>query len=990
MQALESLLDRSGFDAQTPAPTRDQLEVLNSQLTDKTQQLRDQLNELLRPFRTESVKALIRRCEENLPEPLLGWQIEAILSTPFLQASDRAELWRASLTLDRRLGELPVRDSDSTTDSADLSDRVVAVTRLAGRRKEWLRAILKLADPSSTINESDFRGVPSANGAATPEAKGAEEQSSREPLARSWGDIAHFTQAVHARILDALSKAGSKPGPDLPGWIAPAFILDENSNPIQRSRDQERLATWSWLAARYRHESRDLHGLADPAETFFDSAALDCTRESETQQEPGLQLSISEQAQTTLRLSSRQPAAEIQVQLALAEADGGPPQKVAVAVLEPDDSRLQVSAPEPAEIEVAPLASKQTRVHIKWDESRGLGPKPPPSGFIVQASLPGGRAFHLLVPIDIVPVDALPRLTLRTDPAQVQDISVDPLRLRTLPDKQPFFVVVRNPSQVDRKVIVEIMAGDSVIASSADKDKPPLEAKAGSTVVVPGFGEPTGKPNEPLPEAPQNLSLRLRDAASGQEYERLNLRPVIASPLEYIEMVRSQFVPPRPGATNRLEVTLRSLPQMTGPPCRVTLDIPADLELFPGYVEPPSGKLEGVVEPGGRLLELTAENIKLKPTARDEGKFSLSVDGIARALWYQTRFILEGQTQRVQQVRDKRVRFQPELVVKPDKPAKLVVRFKIDNGPPDASLVFRLGHFEDGVFKTDLEDWRERAQFRHIGFDPKGKGGALLFEASVNDWSKEFAVPGLRGPKILHAFLLDARGREQLDTWGMQLVFDDVPPQNPQIIDLPKEIEPTATRLTARATVKPPESKIKDVSFLVNPGARGDFAKAEAANKLIPGKVSTADPDTWEAIIPVPKDASGKLVVSVRFTSGVGLTGFDHGEVAIREPAPAEPAEGAAKAAPEKPGAIEGVVTENDIKQPGLTVLLINPEAKDKENPVKDQKTTGADGSYSFTDLKPGPYRVFCQKLATIRSDTKNVTVESGKTVKQNLDLLKP
>ena len=93
---------------------------------------------------------------------------------------------------------------------------------------------------------------------------------------------------------------------------------------------------------------------------------------------------------------------------------------------------------------------------------------------------------------------------------------------------------------------------------------------------------------------------------------------------------------------------------------------------------------------------------------------------------------------------------------------------------------------------------------------------------------------------------------------------------------------------------------------------------------------------------------------------------------------------------PDKPGAIEGKVTENDVAQPGLVVYLIDPKAKDKENPVKDQKKTDPDGTYSFLDLKPGLYRVFCVKEATNRRATKDVTVESGKTVRQDLDLLLP
>jgi hypothetical protein len=189
--------------------------------------------------------------------------------------------------------------------------------------------------------------------------------------------------------------------------------------------------------------------------------------------------------------------------------------------------------------------------------------------------------------------------------------------------------------------------------------------------------------------------------------------------------------------------------------------------------------------------------------------------------------------------------------------------------------------------------------------------------------------------------------------------------------------------------VKPTEAKIKDVSFIVNVGVKGDFAKAEAENKAVTGKPSSEDPDTWEATLPVPKGATGKLIVSAKATSGVGLTGLAHGETAIKEPAP-EPAEAAGKPAEDKPGSIEGKVTENDIPQPGLTVYLLDPKAKNNENLVKAQKKTALDGTYSFPDLKPGLYRVFCPKEATNRRAVKDLTVESGKTLRQDLDLLLP
>ena len=78
-----------------------------------------------------------------------------------------------------------------------------------------------------------------------------------------------------------------------------------------------------------------------------------------------------------------------------------------------------------------------------------------------------------------------------------------------------------------------------------------------------------------------------------------------------------------------------------------------------------------------------------------------------------------------------------------------------------------------------------------------------------------------------------------------------------------------------------------------------------------------------------------------------------HADILIREPPPPPDAD-AGKPKPEEPGIIKGKVTENGIAQPGLDVYLLDPKAKEKENLVKGTTKTGPDGTYSFTDVKPG------------------------------------
>ena len=140
----------------------------------------------------------------------------------------------------------------------------------------------------------------------------------------------------------------------------------------------------------------------------------------------------------------------------------------------------------------------------------------------------------------------------------------------------------------------------------------------------------------------------------------------------------------------------------------------------------------------------------------------------------------------------------------------------------------------------------------------------------------------------------------------------------------------------------------------------------------------------------LPKDATGKIVVTARFKSGVGLTALESTEVEVLEPTPPPDEAAAAKAEPKKPGGIRGKVTENDVAQPSIDVHLIDPKAKDAESQLKKTVKTKPDGTYEFSDVDPGLYQVRCFKQATLRRDSKEVTVPSGQIVTQDLDLIVP
>jgi hypothetical protein len=978
---LDRLLEKTATSEEAEPLSRQGLEQLNGDLGESTPKLEAALAGLLRPFESEALHALARQCESSRPGPELAEEVECILSTPFPAAQDRARLWRAAQVLDRRLGDLPSAPSGPTSDApVSLSERAEAVRELGARRARRVSALLQLATSKADVGLRGAASGPAPEPGAPARPSNAEPAMVLSVMAQSWGALARASGNYHDRLLELAGRDQD----DRPGWMAPAFALGSGSSAArQQARDRAYGAARAWLASHYLHESLDLHDLVD-TDRFFETAAQECARSDRLAAETWLELAAAEGSATATGLSAQRNRADIGVRLIARGTGADGEQEVTLDVIPPDDRRLSVAAGLPRDIKLTPREPRTETIRVRWDEEgAGEVSGPPPSGLIVRARLRDRRAYHLLVPLSISPAGSTPRLVLRTDPGSTEDLPFDRLRLRAVPGRQGYVLFVKNPSSSARDVIVEILAGSVVVA----RNEKAFPVKAGSTVQVPGFGAPVPKPEETLKEAPAGLRIRLRDAAADRILDEQPLQPAIAVPQEYLEVSPPHFIPAVGGQPNRLEVSFQSLPQMTGPPCPIRLIIPSDKEVFPAYREPPKGKLEGELKPGGDRLDLFAEDIALDPSAPEEGRFQITIDNLERVLWYQTRFIAqEAKPQSATPFTVPRVRFRPEILVKPGERARLHVVFQVDNAPDGSRLRFELGRLKDGKLATDLRPWEAEAKRRRLGFDPRGEGGVLLFEAAVEDWSRDFDIAQIRGLCRLQASLIDPRTRQPFDTWGMDLPLDDLPPQI-AAIEVPKEIEKGVGRVEARAAVRPAASGIKEVAFIV--GTKADFAKADADVKAIKGKSKGSDQGPWEATLPVAPDATGKITVTVRATSGNGLTALESAEVAVREPPP-PPQAGAGKPKPDEPGAIQGKVTENDIAQPGLTVYLIDPKAKEMENPIKDQKKTGPGGAFSFTDLKPGPYRLWCVKDATRRQDIKDVTVEPGKTLKQDLDLLLP
>ena len=134
--------------------------------------------------------------------------------------------------------------------------------------------------------------------------------------------------------------------------------------------------------------------------------------------------------------------------------------------------------------------------------------------------------------------------------------------------------------------------------------------------------------------------------------------------------------------------------------------------------------------------------------------------------------------------------------------------------------------------------------------------GALQFEASLGDWTREFSTSGIRGPMKLRANLFDPSTRNVLDTWETDLVLDDVQPENVSV-EAPPSVRKGTARLQVSATATPPQSGIAEVGFIVGP--KEDFAKPEVEKQLAKGKRKGADDSAWEGTLAFPRTRPVRL-----------------------------------------------------------------------------------------------------------------------------------
>src|SRR5262249_22030109 len=149
------------------------------------------------------------------------------------------------------------------------------------------------------------------------------------------------------------------------------------------------------------------------------------------------------------------------------------------------------------------------------------------------------------------------------------------------------------------------------------------------------------------------------------------------------------------------------------------------------------------------------------------------------------------------------------------------------------------------------------------------------------------------------------------------------------------------TKMPVKAVVTDPESPVMKGQMFFGALQEGKLPKDA---KPIEARRLSKDEDIWTAELPLPDvKTPAALDLTAQFTNAAGLTATQSIKVEVVDPPPPS-------------GTVAGKVVEGDRPQAKQDVKL----ADDKE--VKATAKTNDKGEFLFENVKPGPYKVLCQK----------------------------
>jgi len=587
-----------------------------------------------------------------------------------------------------------------------------------------------------------------------------------------------------------------------------------------------------------------------------------------------------------------------------------------------------------------------------------------------------------------------------SDPDEVKDPKSVLQGRPNTPDTRYLFV--RNPNDDKETFIVELrdIKGRQVIASGKielEKNEqkrvklekapppkaPPLQVPPLAASPAPAAATPQVAVVEPPPgielkrdtDGQFRFLLRLLDEA-GKPVLDNRKKPIesrvgveLRLPPTYID--EPSITISKSGDEQRLDVSVKSAKSFSGPPAVIELAFPPQKSLRTEALR--AGAYRRVIKGPEQTVKLQANDLPIVPGAEERVRFSVNVDGYARAFIYEPDFRRPSDQALLTLVRTPAVRVFPvsadaPVLVATSKPTdKYPVRVEVDNAPLGSKLSLRFDRSGSGTFAESDETLAlPSTREEHVFVEPAGEDESFVVNYRVSDWVQPIDTRALRGKHEIQGVLeFDQGGRKEEAKFSFFLILDDTAPEGLSFGKLPeKHVKGTPLKLTAFA--REPETNVKQAVFFLGKDADGKLPDGPKAE----GDLVDAKLGMWAGELPIP-DKKGFIEVGVQFINETGIAATKTQKIELVDP-------------PFPGGTIDGLVVLGDLGQPKLPVLLRDAEGKEKGVAVTNDK-----GAFKFEGLAPGAYRLFSAKpdSGVGTKGSAGVQVIVGKTTKVTVEL---
>ena len=793
------------------------------------------------------------------------------------------------------------------------------------------------------------------------------------PGSSVWGEMGELFRRIYIREIPEFVKSHEPQSRLLnmlyPGWMDLPLLDSSETNPLAKERRSYRLEHIIWLESRFRHMA--LLGIDD---VFWKEQTRLVIGKYPGTVGPAVYLKFPESILPPL------PDKPIEVEVRWYVGGVGsvkPKASIVPADASPLDAAIvqESTGPEGGFVRVRISQTSKSAQELLGTASQ-----------VVVEFSEAGRVWPVLLNILPDPAAGMP-LILLSDNADGISLLGDDLMLRGSGSVRSLFPSLRarpgkaasisamvrlegTTTSLAGPVNLNIPAGmatpltlSALMGSSQTAGAPPAAAPAGATPAEPAMLRGY---------MPSKMVLELRDLTN-PTYPPLARRFSISrvDPADIVELVSATTEPDmsKPGAS-LLRVGLRARkPPLNNPPCRVELIL--DNGASGNTVKLGPGNTKGVLPADGATLFLEQGGIL---GGNRTGQFTISIDGTP--MLFRLKADLEPQSRALgadlvrKPVMGLTATFVPPAAdpLGKNQPSEGSIAINAWATSAPAGCTLNLALLGGPAF-TNLE----RAQSFPAGLKSElrivpGEAGAWNFSCTESTWRVNWDIEGLKGAKRARLQLVAPDGKV-LDTMFVNIMIDPNPIRFVDIVGLPSMVSPGAS-YSLVAVLQASESGIREVvAFMGAPvaNALGVPEPPEAATIF----TTTLKGNLATSILAIPADAKAPFVVTLKATSGAGVSTVLTRTLPLGPPKPpAEPS-------------VEGLVSEGDRPQAGIEVSLLDAKG------MKVAATkTDAGGLYRFENLKKGKYTVQASKGPSGRKASKPVTLEPGPPMRVDLVLL--